>query len=249
MAESTHFGLRQVPLADKQALVDDVFHSVAHRYDLMNDLMSFGLHRAWKDALVTAVNPPKSRPFALLDIAGGTGDVALRVIEAGGKDARATVCDINPDMLAVGRERAAARSHADAVTFTEANAEALPFKDRSFDAATIAFGIRNVPRIDRALAEAFRVLKIGGRFLCLEFSAVNVPGLDTLYDAYSFNVIPALGRVVAGDAESYRYLVESIRRFPKPQPFAEMLRTAGFARVSYRLMTGGIVALHSGWRL
>ena len=249
MAESTHFGLRQVPLADKQALVDDVFHSVAQRYDLMNDLMSFGLHRAWKDALVTAVNPPKSRPFALLDIAGGTGDVALRVIEAGGKDTRATVCDINPDMLAVGRERAAARSHADAVTFTEANAEALPFKDRSFDAATIAFGIRNVPRIDRALAEAFRVLKIGGRFLCLEFSAVNVPGLDTLYDAYSFNVIPALGRVVAGDAESYRYLVESIRRFPKPQPFADMLRTAGFARVSYRLMTGGIVALHSGWRL
>jgi len=249
MAESTHFGLRQVPLADKQALVDDVFHSVAHRYDLMNDLMSFGLHRAWKDALVTAVNPPKSRPFALLDIAGGTGDVALRVIEAGGKDARATVCDINPDMLAVGRERAAARSHADAVTFTEANAEALPFKDRSFDVATIAFGIRNVPRIDRALAEAFRVLKIGGRFLCLEFSAVNVPGLDTLYDAYSFNVIPALGRVVAGDAESYRYLVESIRRFPKPQPFADMLRAAGFARVSYRLMTGGIAALHSGWRL
>jgi len=249
MAESAHFGSRQVPLADKQALVDDVFHSVAQRYDLMNDLMSFGLHRAWKDALVTAVNPPKSRPFALLDIAGGTGDVALRVIEAGGKDTRATVCDINPDMLAVGRERAAARSHADAVTFTEANAEALPFKDRSFDAATIAFGIRNVPRIDRALAEAFRVLKIGGRFLCLEFSAVNFPGLDTLYDAYSFNVIPALGRVVAGDAESYRYLVESIRRFPKPQPFADMLRTAGFARVSYRVMTGGIVALHSGWRL
>jgi demethylmenaquinone methyltransferase/2-methoxy-6-polyprenyl-1,4-benzoquinol methylase len=249
MAESAHFGSRQVPLADKQALVDDVFHSVAQRYDLMNDLMSFGLHRAWKDALVTAVNPPKGRPFALLDIAGGTGDVALRVIEAGGKDTRATVCDINPDMLAVGRERAAARSHADAVTFTEANAEALPFKDRSFDAATIAFGIRNVPRIDRALAEAFRVLKIGGRFLCLEFSAVNVPGLDTLYDAYSFNVIPELGRVVAGDAESYRYLVESIRRFPKPQPFADMLRTAGFARVSYRVMTGGIVALHSGWRL
>ena len=249
MAESTHFGLRQVPLAEKQALVDDVFRSVAHRYDLMNDLMSFGLHRAWKDALVTAVNPPKSRPFALLDLAGGTGDVALRVIEAGGEDTRATVCDINPDMLAVGRERAAARSHADAVTFTEANAEALPFKDRSFDAATIAFGIRNVPRIDQALAEAFRVLKIGGRFLCLEFSAVNVPGLDRLYDLYSYNVIPALGRAVVGDADSYRYLVESIRRFPKPQPFADMLRAAGFARVSYRLMTGGIVALHSGWRL
>ena len=179
-----------MPLADKQALVDDVFHSVARRYDLMNDLMSFGLHRAWKDALVTAVNPPKSRPFALLDIAGGTGDIALRVIEAGGEDTRATVCDINADMLAVGRERAAARSLGDAVTFAEANAEALPFTDRSFDAATIAFGIRNVPRIDVALAEAFRVLKIGGRFLCLEFSAVNVPGLDRLYDFYSFNVIP-----------------------------------------------------------
>ena len=152
-------------------------------------------------------------------------------------------------MLAVGRERAAARGLGEAVTFAEANAEALPFADRSFDAATIAFGIRNVPRIEAALAEAFRVLKIGGRFLCLEFSAVNVPGLDTLYDFYSFNVIPALGRAVAGDAESYRYLVESIRRFPKPQEFAGMMRAAGFARVSHRLMTGGIVALHSGWRL
>jgi demethylmenaquinone methyltransferase / 2-methoxy-6-polyprenyl-1,4-benzoquinol methylase len=249
MADAAQFGSRQVPLADKQALVDDVFRSVAQRYDLMNDLMSFGLHRAWKDALVTAVNPPKTRPFALIDVAGGTGDIALRVIEAGGEGTRATVCDINPDMLAVGRERAAARYRAGAVTFTEANAEALPFKDRSFDAATIAFGIRNVPRIETALAEAFRVLKIGGRFLCLEFSAVNVPGLATLYDAYSFNVIPALGRAVAGDAESYRYLVESIRRFPKPQQFADMLRAAGFARVSFQPMTGGIVALHSGWRL
>ena len=249
MADTAQFGSRQVPLADKQALVDDVFRSVAQRYDLMNDLMSFGLHRAWKDALVTAVNPPKTRPFALIDIAGGTGDVALRVIEAGGEGARATVCDINPDMLAVGRERAAARSRVGVVTFTEANAEALPFKDRSFDAATIAFGIRNVPRIEAALAEAFRVLRIGGRFLCLEFSAVNVPGLAALYDAYSFNVIPALGRAVAGDAESYRYLVESIRRFPKPRQFADMMRAAGFARVSFQPMTGGIVALHSGWRL
>jgi len=249
MAEAAHFGSRQVPLADKQALVDDVFRSVAQRYDLMNDLMSFGLHRAWKDALVTAVNPPKNRPFALLDIAGGTGDVALRAIEAGGEFTRATVCDINSDMLAIGRERAAARGLNDAVTFTEANAEALPFVDRSFDAATIAFGIRNVPRIDAALAEAFRVLKIGGKFLCLEFSAVDVPGLDRLYDFYSFNVIPVLGRMVAGDAESYRYLVESIRRFPNPQAFAAMLRAAGFARVSFQPMTGGIVALHCGWRL
>jgi len=243
------FGARQVPLEDKQGLVDDVFRSVARRYDLMNDLMSFGLHRAWKDALVTAVNPPKHRPFALLDIAGGTGDIAMRVVAAGGADTRAVVCDINPDMLAVGRERAQARGLADALSFAEANAEALPFADRSFDAATIAFGIRNVPRVDVALAEAFRVLKIGGRFVCLEFSAVAMPGLAALYDLYSFNVIPALGRAVVGDAQSYRYLVESIRRFPKPEAFAEMMRAAGFARVAPRLMSGGIVALHSGWRL
>ena len=245
----THFGARQVPLADKQALVDDVFHSVAPRYDLMNDLMSLGLHRAWKDALVTALDPPKSRPFALLDVAGGTGDVAFRALKAGGERTRATVCDINADMLAVGRERAEARHLGEAITFTEGNAEALPFADRSFDAVTMAFGIRNVPRIDVALAEAFRVLRIGGKFLCLEFSAVDVPGFDRLYDFYSFNVIPALGRAVVGDAESYRYLVESIRRFPKPEAFAAMLRAAGFKRVSYRQMTGGIVALHSGWRL
>jgi len=211
--------------------------------------MSFGLHRAWKDALVTAVNPPKSGPFAQLDIAGGTGDVALRVMAAGSAQTRAVVCDINPDMLTVGRGRAAERGLSGAVTFTEANAEKLPFADRSFDAATIAFGIRNVPRIDAALAEAYRVLKIGGRFLCLEFSTVTMPGLASLYDLYSFNVIPALGRAVAGDAESYRYLVESIRRFPKPPEFAAMMRTAGFARVSYQVMSGGIVALHSGWRL
>jgi len=249
MTATAHFGSRQVPLEDKQALVDDVFHSVARRYDLMNDLMSFGLHRAWKDMLVTAVNAPKHRPFALLDLAGGTGDVALRVVESGGTETRATVSDINRDMLEIGRERAAARSYGDAITFTEANAEALPFADKTFDAATIAFGIRNVPRIEQALAEAYRVLKIGGKFLCLEFSAVDVPGLDRLYDLYSFNVIPALGRVVAGDAESYRYLVESIRRFPSPQNFAAMLRTAGFVRVSFQPMSGGIVALHTGWRL
>ena len=249
MADNAHFGSRQVPLAEKQALVDDVFRSVAHRYDLMNDLMSFGLHRAWKDALVTAANPPKNRDFALLDIAGGTGDIALRAIAAGGEHTRATVCDVSADMLAVGRERAAARGLAAALTFIEANAEALPFVDRSFDAATIAFGIRNVPRIEAALAEAYRVLRIGGRFLCLEFSAVDVPGLDRLYDLYSFNLIPALGRALVGDAESYRYLVESIRRFPRPEEFAAMLRGTGFGRVSFRPMTGGIVTLHSGWRL
>jgi demethylmenaquinone methyltransferase/2-methoxy-6-polyprenyl-1,4-benzoquinol methylase len=243
------FGYRRVPLGDKQTLVDDVFHSVASRYDLMNDVMSLGLHRAWKNALVTAVNPPKSRPFSLLDIAGGTGDIALRVIAAGGPDTRAVISDINSEMLDVGRARVEAQALDDVVTFAEANAEALPFADRSFDAATIAFGIRNVPRIERALAEAFRVIKIGGRFFCLEFSAVDVPGFDRLYDLYSFNVIPRLGRVIAGDAESYRYLVESIRRFPKPQVFAAMMRNAGFARVTTQPMSGGIVTLHSGWRL
>jgi demethylmenaquinone methyltransferase/2-methoxy-6-polyprenyl-1,4-benzoquinol methylase len=238
-----------VPLADKQALVDQVFRSVAPRYDLMNDLMSFGLHRAWKDALVAAANPPRRRSFSLLDVAGGTGDVAFRVIAAGGEDTSAIVCDVNGHMLAVGRARAAARGQDGSVRFAEANAEALPFADRSFDAVTIAFGIRNVPRITQALGEAYRVLRIGGRFLCLEFSRIDVPGLHRLYDLYSFNVIPALGRAVVGDADSYRYLVESIRRFPKPQDFAGMLRTAGFTRVSFRPMSAGIVTLHSGWRL
>jgi demethylmenaquinone methyltransferase/2-methoxy-6-polyprenyl-1,4-benzoquinol methylase len=247
-AVTTHFGFRHVPLAAKQTLVDDVFRSVASRYDLMNDLMSGGLHRAWKNALVAAVNPPKARPFRLLDLAGGTGDVAFRVLAAGGAATHATVVDINADMLAGGRERAAARGLT-AVTFVEGNAEALPFPDRAFDAVTIAFGIRNVPRIEMALAEAYRVLAIGGRFLCLEFSAVDVPGLDALYDFYSFNVIPALGRVVTGDAEAYRYLVESIRRFPRPESFAGMMRAAGFGRVSFRPLTGGVVAMHSGWRL
>ncbi len=245
----THFGFRQVPLDDKQALVDDVFHKVARRYDLMNDLMSGGLHRAWKSDLVTAINPPRSdRPFHLLDVAGGTGDIAARVIEAGGSGTRATVADINADMLAVGRERAEQAAQ-DRIDFTDGNAEALPFPDRSFDAVSIAFGIRNVPRIETALAECYRVLKPGGHFVCLEFSAVDVPGLDALYERYSFDVIPALGRMVAGDAESYRYLVESIRRFPKPEAFAAMIRKAGFSRVSHRVMTGGIVAMHSGWRL
>jgi demethylmenaquinone methyltransferase/2-methoxy-6-polyprenyl-1,4-benzoquinol methylase len=216
----------------------------------MNDLMSAGLHRAWKDVLVTAVNPPKDdRPFGLLDLAGGTGDIAFRVAHAGGAGTRATVIDINADMLEVGRKRAADRGLDDVVAFVEGNAETLPFPDRSFDAATIAFGIRNVPRIELALAEAYRVLRIGGRFLCLEFSSVDVPGLDRLYDLYSFNVIPTLGRLVAGDADSYRYLVESIRRFPRPDAFAGMIKTAGFGRVSFQRMTGGIVALHSGWRL
>ena len=248
--ESGHFGFREVAIDDKQALVDDVFRNVAHRYDLMNDLMSGGLHRAWKDVLVTAVNPPRSdQPFTVLDLAGGTGDVAFRLVAAGGAETRITVLDINPDMLAVGRTRAIERGYDDAIAFVDGNAEALPFPDRRFDAVTIAFGIRNVPRIDAALAEAFRVLRIGGHFLCLEFSTVDVPGLAALYDLYSFNAIPALGRMVAGDAEAYRYLVESIRQFPRPEAFAEMIRAAGFRRVSFQRLSGGIVALHSGWRL
>ena len=260
--DRSHFGFREVPTGDKQALVDDVFHSVARRYDVMNDLMSGGLHRAWKDVLATAVNPPvkrhpgradhdqgAGRPFAVLDLAGGTGDVAFRIVADAGSGTHVTVLDINPDMLAVGRARAAERGLDDAIAFVDGNAEALPFPDRRFDAVTVAFGIRNVPRIEVALAEAFRVLRIGGHFLCLEFSTVDVPGLDRLYDLYSFNAIPALGRTVAGDAEAYRYLVESIRQFPRPDAFADMMRAAGFGRVSFQRMTGGIVALHSGWRL
>ena len=253
------FGNKVVREDLKQALVDDVFHSVARRYDLMNDLMSGGLHRAWKDVLVTAVNPPRPKgrpgrlddktkqPFALLDLAGGTGDVALRVADIGGPGTRITVADTSPEMLAVGRERAAKAGRD--IAFIEANAESLPLPDRAFDVVTIAFGIRNVPRIELALAEAHRVLKIGGRFLCLEFSSVDVPGLDALYNLYSFNVIPALGRAVTGDAEAYRYLVESIRKFPQPAIFAEMMRAAGFRRASFQRLTGGVVALHSGWRL
>ncbi len=248
--QTTHFGFRDVPLEEKQTLVNDVFHSVARRYDLMNDLMSAGLHRAWKDIMVTTLNPPKNdRPYALLDVAGGTGDIAFRAAQASGAGFRATVCDINADMLAVGRDRAAKRHLDDRVAFVEGNAEALAFPDHSFDGYTIAFGIRNVPRIDLALTEAFRVLRPGGRLLCLEFSSVDVPGLDRLYDLFSFRVIPELGRAVTGDAESYRYLVESIRQFPKPAAFADMIRTAGFSRVNWQTLSGGIVALHSGWRL
>src|SRR5471030_2615090 len=248
--QTTHFGFRDVPLGDKQTLVNDVFHSVAKRYDLMNDLMSAGLHRAWKDVMINALNPPRSdAPFALLDVAGGNGDIAFRAAKAAGPGFRATVCDINSDMLEVGRERAASRHLDDRVSFVEGNAEKLDFANGAFDAYTIAFGIRNVPQIDLALSEAFRVLRPGSRFLCLEFSAVDVPGLDRIYDLFSFKVIPQLGRAVTGDAESYQYLVESIRKFPKPTAFAEMIRAAGFSRVNWQSFSGGIVTLHSGWRL
>ena len=244
------FGFRAVPTPDKQRLVDAVFDKVAGRYDLMNDLMSAGLHRLWKDALVNWLAPPRatSLPYAVLDVAGGTGDIAFRIARRS-ESARVTVADINKEMLAVGEKRAAERGLADRVSFVEANAEALPFAAGAFDAVTIAFGIRNVPRIEVALAEMHRVLKPGGRFLCLEFSAVDVAALDRLYDFYSFNVVPRIGGWVVGDAEPYRYLVESIRKFPNQARFAAMIERAGFARVAVRNLAGGIVALHSGWKL
>jgi demethylmenaquinone methyltransferase/2-methoxy-6-polyprenyl-1,4-benzoquinol methylase len=243
------FGFNKVPLARKQRLVDEVFDRVATRYDLMNDLMSGGLHRLWKDALVSQVKPSRQRPFAHLDVAGGTGDVALRVAEAGGRETRVTVLDINAEMLDVGRKRAAKVRAGTKLDFVEANAEALPFAAGAFDAYTVAFGIRNVPRLDAALSEAHRVLKHGGRFLCLEFSDVDVPGLDRLYEAYSFAAIPAIGQLIVGDGEPYRYLVESIRKFPRAPQFRRRIEAAGFRRASFSRLTGGIVAIHSGWKL
>ncbi len=246
--DTTDFGFSAVPLAEKQARVDDVFHKVASRYDVMNDLMSAGLHRAWKDVLVGMARPAGRPGFRHLDVAGGTGDVAFRIVEASGGKAHVTVLDINGDMLEVGRQRAEKRGLA-GLDFVEANAEALPFPDKTFDAYTIAFGIRNVPRVQVALNEAYRVLKRGGRFLCLEFSQVDVPGLDKFYEAYSFTAIPAIGKVVAGDGAPYRYLVESIRKFPSAEDFRDMVAAAGFGRASFTRLTGGVVAIHSGWKL
>lgn len=244
------FGFRRVGENEKQGLVNDVFSKVAARYDQMNDLMSGGLHRLWKDDFVTMLNPPRGAgAFHLLDVAGGTGDIAFRAVRAGGPNVRVTVADISPEMVGEGRKRAEADGLAGRCTFTVGNAEALAFPDCSFDAYTIAFGIRNVTHIDRALAEAYRVLKPGGRFLCLEFSQVDVPLLDKIYDAYSFTVIPAVGKVVTGDGQPYRYLVESIRTFPKQDDFKAMIAAAGFANVTYRNLTGGTVAIHSGWRI
>ncbi|MEM7193244.1 MAG: bifunctional demethylmenaquinone methyltransferase/2-methoxy-6-polyprenyl-1,4-benzoquinol methylase UbiE [Pseudomonadota bacterium] len=247
----TSFGFAAVPEAARQGLVNEVFAKVAGRYDVMNDLMSGGLHRLWKADLITMLAPPKSdTPFALIDVAGGTGDVASRFLDAGGSACRALICDISKEMMEAGKARAAADGiPQESLAFVQGNAEELPFGAGDFDAYTIAFGIRNVTHIQVALKEAYRVLKPGSRFLCLEFSNVEMPLLDRIYDSYSFNAIPALGRFVAGDEASYRYLVESIRRFPDQESFAQMIREAGFDRVSYRNLTGGIAAIHSGWRL
>jgi demethylmenaquinone methyltransferase / 2-methoxy-6-polyprenyl-1,4-benzoquinol methylase len=247
---SATFGFEAVRPEERQSRVNGVFASVAERYDLMNDLMSGGLHRLWKRDFIGWMAPPRGdQPFRHLDVAGGTGDIALRVAETAGPNTRIDLCDISPEMLAVGQRRVDKAGLSHRITLTEGNAEALPYPDRSFDVYTIAFGIRNVTHLDRALAEAHRVLKIGGRFMCLEFSAVTVPVLDRLYDFHSFNVIPALGQLAAGDRASYQYLVESIRKFPNQSAFSDLIGEAGFARVTHRNLTGGVAAMHSGWRI
>ncbi len=249
--ETTHFGERQVALEDKQGLVNDVFHGVADRYDLMNDLMSGGIHRLWKDAMVAKLAPPKrgGRPYRVLDMAGGTGDIAERIINASVGYAEVTVADINPDMLRVGAARARHWRFPEQASFVAANAEELPFADGSFDAYTIAFGIRNVPRIDKALEEAHRVLRRGGKFLCLEFSEPDLPLLGASYRMFSDWVIPPMGRLVTGEAQPYRYLVESIRKFPQPEQFSRMIGEAGFKRVTHTAYSGNIAALHAAWKL
>ncbi len=244
--KTTHFGFREVPEGDKAGMVHGVFSRVAARYDLMNDLMSGGLHRLWKDAMMDWLAPrPGQR---LLDVAGGTGDIAFRFLRRA-PGSTAVVCDMTEGMLAEGRKRAEAARLAERLDWVAGDAMALPFPDRSFDTYTISFGIRNVTRIPDALAEAWRVLKPGGRLMVLEFSQVPNPALAWAYDRYSFNVIPAMGQVVTGDRESYQYLVESIRRFPDQESFAAMIRTAGFGQVTFRNLTMGVAALHSGWKL
>lgn len=243
MSETASFGYTDVDAAQKTGMVKGVFSNVASKYDLMNDAMSGGLHRVWKDLFVRRVKPRKDE--RILDMAGGTGDIAFRVHKAG---AAVTVADINPDMLGVGMERAQKRGLT-GLLWAEENAETLSFADRQFDAYTIAFGIRNVTHIDKALAEAHRVLKYGGRFFCLEFSTTLWPGFADIYDAYSHHLVPKLGKLLAKDEESYRYLIESIRRFPDMPTFEGMIREAGFVRTRVEPLLGGLVAIHSGWKI
>jgi demethylmenaquinone methyltransferase/2-methoxy-6-polyprenyl-1,4-benzoquinol methylase len=243
------FGFRRVPEGAKAPLVRAVFDSVAERYDLMNDLMSGGIHRLWKAEMVAWLNPrPGQR---LIDVAGGTGDVARRALPGLGAAAGGgvVVCDANPQMLEIGRARALDDGILSGIEWLGGDAETLPFADRSFDLYTIAFGLRNVTRLDRALAEARRILKPGGRFLCLEFTPAVAPPLQPLYDFYSFQVLPLLGQIVTGNREAYAYLAESIRRFPPQSALAEQIAASGLDRVRYRNLTGGIAALHSAWRL
>ena len=247
--QTAPFGFKQVAEGEKQGMVNEVFSAVASRYDQMNDLMSGGLHRLWKDDFITQLNPPRGdQSFKLLDVAGGTGDIAFRALNAGGSGCNVTIADINPEMLKEGRKRAKKQSFRGDYDFAVTNAEKLAFPDRHFDAYTIAFGIRNVTHIDQVLEEAYRVLKPGGRFMCLEFSHVDIPALEALYDAYSYTAVPAIGKVVTGDGQPYRYLVESIRTFPNQQNFANLITKAGFSQVKYSSLSAGVVAIHSGWR-
>lgn len=243
---TTHFGYRDVPENQKAGLVHGVFSNVASKYDIMNDVMSVGIHRVWKDAMMDWLAPRDGQ--RLLDVAGGTGDVAFRFLKRA-PGARATVLDMTEPMLIEGQKRAEAAQMADKLEWIVGDAMALPFPDNTFDRYTISFGIRNVTRIPDALAEAFRVLRPGGRLMVLEFSQLPNDGLQKLYDLYSFNVIPRMGQLIAGDRDSYQYLVESIRRFPDQETFATMIRAAGFEQVSYRNLSMGIAALHSGWKI
>lgn len=243
MTDTVSFGYEDIAAEEKQARVGQVFSSVARRYDIMNDAMSGGLHRLWKDRFVARAKP---RPGEMiLDMAGGTGDIAFRLQKHG---ALVTVSDINPDMLAVGMERAEERDIG-GLSWSEQNAEELTFDSNSFDAYTIAFGIRNVTHIDKALKEAHRVLKRGGRFFCLEFSTTTWPGFSDVYDFYSHKIVPKVGQMIAGDADSYRYLIESIRRFPDMPRFEAMIGDAGFVQTRHEPILGGLVAIHSGWKI
>ncbi len=244
--DTTHFGFQQVEAGQKAGMVHGVFSRVAARYDLMNDLMSGGVHRLWKDAMMDWLAPrPGQR---LLDVAGGTGDIAFRFLRRAGADAQATVLDMTEPMLTEGRQRAEAEHLAGQLDWVVGDAMALPFPDNVFDVYTISFGIRNVTRIEDALAEAYRVLRPGGRLMVLEFSQLPSQPMQRLYDLYSFNVIPRMGQIVAGDRDSYQYLVESIRNFPDQERFAAMISDAGFDLVKYRNLSMGIAALHSGWK-
>lgn len=244
------FGFHDVNAEERQSMVNGVFSSVSKRYDIMNDLMSGGLHRLWKCELISQLNPPRSKIiFNMLDVAGGTGDIAIRAIKQGGSECRSTIYDINPEMLDIGYTRVNNAGLADRIDLVEGNAEKLPFDDCQFDAYTISFGIRNVTHIDLALQEAYRVLKPGGHFLCLEFSRTTVPILDYLYDFHSFKVIPRLGTWIVNDRASYQYLVESIRKFPTQDQFSDFICAANFEHVSYKNLTGGIAAIHSAWRI
>jgi len=244
--KTTHFGFKDVDESAKARMVHGVFTNVASKYDVMNDAMSLGIHRIWKDAMMDWLAPRDGQ--LLLDVAGGTGDVAFRFLNRA-PHAQVTVLDMTESMLIEGRKRAEATTLADCLDWVVGDAMALPFPDNSFDAYTISFGIRNVTRIADAIAEAYRVLRPGGRFMVLEFSAIPHPGLQWAYDRYSFNVIPPLGQFIANDRDSYQYLVESIRKFPKQDEFAAMIRAGGFEQVKYRNLSLGIAALHSGWKI